>query len=222
MRAIIVGSGRVGAALAKDLDRLGHQVRIIDRNRDAFARIGADFSGRRVEGVAFDRETLERAGIKKADAFAACTSSDNANLLAARVARDVYRVPVVVARLYDPDRQTLYERMGIQTVCTSLWGAEQMVSLICHPEWDVVASLGNGEVQIVQVRVSVELQGLTVARVSEDKALVVVGVMRGTRATLASADLILEAGDLMFLAVDVNERDGIWERVRGNSGGAEA
>jgi trk system potassium uptake protein len=222
MKIIIVGSGRVGAVLARDLDRLGHQVWIIDRDRDAFARIGANFSGRRVEGVAFDRETLERAGIDKADAFAACTSSDNANLLAARIARDVYQVPVVVARLYDPDQQTLYERMGIQTVCTSLWGAEQMVSLICHPEWDVVASVGNGDVQIVQVRVGEDLAGYSAARLSKDEAVVVVGVMRGTRTMLASADLVLEVGDLLFLAVDVNERDQIWKRVHGDSPEAEA
>ena len=213
MKIIVVGIGRVGAVLAIDLCKRGYEVCAIDKNRDAFLRLGSEFHGRMVEGVAFDRDTLERAGIKSADALAACTSSDTANLITARVARDVYHVPVVVARLYDPHQQILYQRMGIQTVCTSLWGAEQMVSLICHPEWDVIASLGNGEVQVVQVPVEADLVGLSVAQVSRDKAVVVLGVMRGARTVLAVPELVLEPADLLFLAVDVEEREGIWERV---------
>ena len=213
MKAIVVGCGRLGAEVALALCQRGHAVCVVDQDPRTFDRLGAGFRGRIVEGVGFDREVLVRAGIKKADALAACTPSDNTNLLIARVARDLYRVPTVIARLYDPKRQAMYEHLSIHTVCTSLWGAEQMVQRICYPSWDVVGTLGNGEVQVVALPVTVGLAGKSVQAVTGGKALVAVGLTRAGRTALPGADQLLEQGDILYVGVDTAARDSVLARL---------
>jgi Trk K+ transport system NAD-binding subunit len=115
-----MGCGRVGSGLANDLEAAGHSVSIIDQNQEAFRRLGADFKGQTIAGVGFDRDILLEAGIEKADAFAAVSNGDNSNILAARVARETYGVEKVVARIYDPARAEIYQRLGIPTVATVL------------------------------------------------------------------------------------------------------
>lgn len=122
-----MGCGRVGSTLAQSLEQQGHDVTVIDRDRTAFRRLGPDFEGRRITGVGFDRDTLVKAGIEHAYAFAAVSSGDNSNILAARVARETYGVANVVARIYDPGRAELYQRLGIPTVGTVRWTADRML-----------------------------------------------------------------------------------------------
>ena len=122
-----MGCGRVGAMLASHLDSAGHSVAVIDANPDAFRRLDPEFSGRRVTGVGFDRDSLTQAGIEDAYAFAAVSSGDNSNIIAARVAREVFGVEHVVARIYDPRRAEVFQRLGITTVATVLWTADQIV-----------------------------------------------------------------------------------------------
>lgn len=122
-----MGCGRVGATLAQSLEQQGHDVAVIDQNRASFRRLGPDFEGRRVHGVGFDRDTLVKAGIDNAYAFAAVSSGDNSNILAARVARETYGVANVVARIYDPGRAELYQRLGIPTVATVRWTADRVI-----------------------------------------------------------------------------------------------
>lgn len=122
-----MGCGRVGATLAQSLEQQGHDVAVIDRDRTAFRRLGPDFEGRRVTGVGFDRDTLVKAGIEHAYAFAAVSSGDNSNILAARVARETYGIVNVVARIYDPGRAELYQRLGVPTVGTVRWTADRML-----------------------------------------------------------------------------------------------
>lgn len=122
-----MGCGRVGSGLAIELESAGHSVSIIDQSREAFRRLGADFAGRTVVGVGFDKEILLEAGIEKADAFAAVSNGDNSNILAARVARETYGVANVVARIYDPARAEIYQRLGIPTVATVLWTTDQIM-----------------------------------------------------------------------------------------------
>lgn len=126
MHIVILGCGRVGSLLADKLDEAGHSVAIVDQDPRAFRRLRAQFSGDTVTGVGFDRETLEKAGIERAHAFAAVSSGDNTNILAARVARETYGVEHVVARIYDPRRAQVYQRLGIPTVATVSWTAEQI------------------------------------------------------------------------------------------------
>src|SRR6478609_58698 len=122
-----MGCGRVGSSVADGLCRLGHDVAVIDSDSKAFNRLGPDFAGQRVLGLGFDREVLLRAGIEEADAFAAVSSGDNSNIISARLAREIFRVPRVVARIYDAKRAEVYERLGIPTVATVRWTADRMM-----------------------------------------------------------------------------------------------
>src|SRR5580765_1764586 len=124
---VIMGCGRVGSSLAHSLENQGHDVAIIDQEESAFRRLGSSFEGRRVTGVGFDRDTLHEAGIADAYAFAAVSSGDNSNILAARVARETFGVEHVVARIYDPGRAEVYQRLGIPTVATVKWTSDQML-----------------------------------------------------------------------------------------------
>jgi trk system potassium uptake protein TrkA len=125
-----MGCGRVGAAAATALEERGHTVAVVDQNPAAFRRLPASFAGQRVTGVGFDREILRQAGIADAYGFAAVSSGDNSNVLAARVVRESFGVDNVVARIYDPDRAELYQRLGIATVATVPWAADQVLRRI--------------------------------------------------------------------------------------------
>lgn len=122
-----MGCGRVGATLAQSLESRGHSVAVIDQNPEAFRRLEAHFSGKRVTGLGFDRETLVQAGVEDAYAFAAVSDGDNSNILAARVVRETYGVTNVVARIYDPHRAEIYQRLGIPTVATVRWTSDQVL-----------------------------------------------------------------------------------------------
>ena len=121
MHVVIVGCGRVGSSLARELVALGHTVAVIDRKPEAFVRLGDDFKGQKITGIGFDHDTLISAGIEHADALAAVTNGDNSNILVARVAREKFSIERVVARIYDPKRAAIYERVGIATVATVKW-----------------------------------------------------------------------------------------------------
>jgi len=125
VHVVIVGCGRVGSTLALGLVGAGHTVAVVDRKPDAFVRLGDDFKGSKVAGIGFDRDVLEAAGIQQASAVAAVTNGDNSNILIARVAREKFGIENVVARIYDPKRAEIYERLGISTVATVKWTADR-------------------------------------------------------------------------------------------------
>ena len=149
MKVIIVGCGRVGAYTAASLARLGHEVVVIDKDPDAFHLLPRGFSGRTIEGYAFERPILEDAGISEADALVAATSGDNTNAVVARVAKEVYRVPDVVSRIYDPQRAEIYRRYGIQTFAPTAWSAGRIIEFIVSGDIERENSFGNGEVQMI-------------------------------------------------------------------------
>jgi trk system potassium uptake protein TrkA len=130
MKIIILGCGRVGIYLAQALDQAGHQVTIVDRNRDSFARLGVNYGGKMVLGTGIDEDVLKKAGIEKADAFIAVTNGDNTNAMAAQIAQQIFHVPHVVARLYDPVREETYRLLGLETVCSTVMGAERIREMI--------------------------------------------------------------------------------------------
>ncbi len=130
MKIIILGCGRVGTYLAQSLDKDGHHVTVIDRNTDQFAKLGADFGGQMVVGTGIDEDVLKKAGIEKADAFVAVTNGDNTNAMAAQIAQHVFKVPHVVARMYDPVREETYHLLGLNTVCSTVMGADKIREMV--------------------------------------------------------------------------------------------
>ena len=140
-----MGCGRVGSTLARSLEDRNHTVSVIDSEPDAFRRLGPSFNGDKVTGFGFDQEVLEKAGIRRADAFAAVSSGDNSNIIAARVARETFGIEQVVARIYDPRRADIYERLNIPTVATTKWDVKQIQLMLFHDRNELRESLGGGD-----------------------------------------------------------------------------
>jgi trk system potassium uptake protein TrkA len=148
---VIMGCGRVGSSLAQNLARLDHSVAVIDQDAHAFRRLGEEFPGRAIQGIGFDRDTLISAGIEHAAAFAAVSSGDNSNIIAARVARETFAVQKVVARIYDPKRAEVYERLGIPTVATVPWTANRLLKALLGETTAEAWRDPSGAVALVQV-----------------------------------------------------------------------
>jgi trk system potassium uptake protein TrkA len=201
MKVIVVGCGRMGAELALALAREGRQVTVVDRDRRAFERLGAGFAGATVEGVGFDRDVLLRAGVEHSDALAALTSGDNANIVTARIARTIFRVPKVVARVYDPRRAEVYARLGLQTVSTTAWGASRVQQLLVHAELNVIRSIGTGELSIVEHEVPSHWVGRDVGSVSVPGAISVTAILRRQAALLPARETVFQQGDQAVIAV---------------------
>jgi trk system potassium uptake protein len=201
MRVIIMGCGRVGEQLAMLMSEEGHDVAVIDYDASALARLGPDFKGRRVRGVGFDREVLLRAGIEEADGFAAMSSSDNANVVAARIARTIFHVPRVVARLFEPERAEIYKRLGLVTISSTTWGAERTRELLTHAELDAVRSFGTGEVQLLEIEVPARLVGHTVRDLSVPGEMTVIALTRGGKALVPVSGTTFRTGDVIHMVV---------------------
>lgn len=198
MHVVIGGFGRVGRYLAHMLEEDGHSVAIIDRNQAAFDEYGEDLKGRKITGEVFDRETLLRAGIEHADAFAAVTSGDNSNVVAARVARERFGVPTVVARIFDPRRAVIYQRFGIPTISSVQWSVGRLFQLIVKPDLRAERVFGGGEVVVVEAKVPGRFVGQPVASLAKDGAYSVTTLVRNGEAVLP-ASLMLEATDRLYL-----------------------
>jgi trk system potassium uptake protein TrkA len=200
VHVVIAGCGRVGSELATNLDRLGHSVVIIDKKQTAFERLKQDV-GRRIVGFAFDREVLEEAGIREAEAFAAVTSGDNSNILSARVAKEHFRVPHVVARIYDPRRAQIYQRLGIQTVATVRWTTDQILRSLLPDEVPVEYTVDNGEVVVTAVPTPSEVIGKNSTAIDLEGQRRVVAVSRFGVPRVPDKDLTLQDGDILHVAV---------------------
>ncbi|HEY7668045.1 MAG TPA: TrkA family potassium uptake protein [Actinomycetota bacterium] len=206
MRVIIMGCGRVGAELTVNLCEDGHDVAIIDKRREAFDRIPPGFAAKTFVGLGFDRDILEEAGIKDADAFVAVSSGDNSNIVSARVALEHYHVPKVVARIYDPRRAEIYERLNIPTVATVRWGVKQIELMLFHDREEVRESLGGGDLVRLRVPIPPHLVGKPVSSLDIPGKLLVAGVSRGGGGFIPLDDSVMQAGD--FLAV-IMAKDGM-------------
>jgi len=197
-----MGCGRVGSTLAVDLEKSGHTVAVIDQNREAFRRLGANFNGRTVAGVGFDRDTLLEAGIEKADAFAAVSNGDNSNILAARVARENFGVKNVVARIYDPGRAEIYQRLGIPTVATVLWTTDQIMRRLppdgTKSEWRDA----TGTVLLVEVSLHKDWYGESILLIEKNTNARVAFLTRLGEALLPDEHTVLQEGDLVHLLVN--------------------
>lgn len=198
MNFIIVGCGRVGAELCYHLFSSGHQVVVVDINKESFNRLHPDFRGRTLEGEGLAEGVLERAGIRDADGLAAVTNSDTLNAVVAYAARTTYNVPNVVARNYDPNLRTVIEAFGLQTVGSTSWGAQRVEELMMNPTQRVVYSAGNGEVEVYEVQIPEEWNGRTLGELLKQlEQCYPVALSRAGRSTLPDAGTELQTGDLL-------------------------
>ena len=197
---VIMGCGRVGSSLALSLESQGHDVAVIDQEESAFRRLGSTFEGRRVTGVGFDRDTLAEAGISDAYAFAAVSRGDNSNILAARVARETFGVEHVVARIYDPGRAEVYQRLGIPTVATVKWTSDQMLRRLL-PQGHVPELVDpSGKVVIAEVTVNPGWVGRLVSELESVTGTRAAYVTRLGSGILPTSETVFQEGDLLHVA----------------------
>jgi len=201
VHVVVVGCGRVGSALALSLTGNGHSVAVVDRRPDAFGRLGASFAGTTVTGIGFDRDRLVEAGIERADALAAVTSGDNSNVLVARVARENFRVERVVARIYDPRRAAIYQRLGIPTIATVAWTTERVLRRLLPDEPAVEWVDSSARVMVVERLVPAPWAGHAVDGLDAPGRFRVVAVTRIGVGQVPSPGLVLQEGDAVHLAV---------------------
>jgi trk system potassium uptake protein TrkA len=217
VHVVIVGCGRVGSELAVSLDGSGHSVAIIDRNPASFRkRLPEQWGGSAVVGSGFDRDHLEAAGVQRADALVAVTSGDNTNILAARIARETYDVAYVVARIYDPRRAVIYQRLGIPTVATVSWTTEQIRNKLfpdqVSPNWIDP----TGSVVLVERPLPPDWAGRKLADLEETGKFEVVALTRDGEVQLAAAGLLGQEGDVVHLMARKDALDALDASLRGS------
>jgi len=219
MKIIIMGCGRVGEQVARLMVNEGHEVTVIDFDPSALARLGPGFKGRTVKGIGFDRNVLIEAGIKGADAFAATSASDNANIVAARIARNVFHVPRVVARLYDPRRAEIYRRLGMLTISSTTWGAERIREMLTHSELDPVMTFGSGEVSLVAFEAPPQLAGRSVKNLAVPGEISVAAITRHNQAFIPYSGSEFREGDLIYVLVLASAMDRLKDLLGLGEGG---
>jgi trk system potassium uptake protein TrkA len=203
MRVVIVGCGRVGSELANALSAERHEVVIIDRNPLSFGRLSREFSGRMLTGVGFDRDILQKADIEGTEALAATTDSDNVNIVVAVTAKETFKVPHVVARIYDPQAAQLYRREGIPTVSPTQWAANTMKTMIANPRLATLATCGSGEVEFLKVEVPKSLAGRIIRDLTLPGEAQVGALVRRGQGMIPTLETRLEAGDVLHMAAAV-------------------
>ena len=201
MNFIVVGCGRVGAELCYRLFRGGHQVVVVDSNKEAFNRLHPDFRGRTLEGEGLAENVLERAGIREAHGLAAVTNSDTLNAVVAHTAREFYHVPIIVARNYDPNLRVLIEAFGLQTVSSTYWGAQRVEELLLNPSLKMIYSAGNGEVEVYEVLIPELWNNHKLGELLNPlKQCYPVALSRAGRSSLPDAQAELQTGDVLSVS----------------------
>lgn len=201
MRVVVMGCGRVGAALSTELDASGYEVVVLDRSSEAFDRLPDGFTGRTVTGVGFDRAVLEEAGLRGAAAFAAVSSGDNSNIIAARVARESFGVERVIARIYDAGRAEVYERLGIPTVATVPWATGRLVRYITEGTSPVVWRDQTDSVSLVALDAPENWVGAPVDAMATAAGGRAVSVTRFGECLLPGPDTLVQSADVIHLAL---------------------
>lgn len=212
---VIMGCGRVGAALALALENYGHSVAVIDQNSESFRRLPSEFEGKKVTGLGFDRETLERADITNAYAFAAVSDGDNSNVLAARVAREQYGVENVVARIYDPKRAEIFQRLGITTVATVKWTADQVIRRLLPLGASDFFIDDEGLIQLFHTTFHRSWVGQSIAEIDRRTQSRVAYISRFGQTMLVKPQTLLQAEDNVFLLVESQNTENV-ERTLNN------
>ena len=210
MHIVIAGCGRVGSDLANRLATTGHDVSIIDSNAHELEALGSTFNGSTHVGVAYDVDVLREAGIEKAEVFVAVTDSDNANLMAAEVAKEVFHVPRTLARLDDPAREQAYRTLDVDYVAASRLVTNLVFESIVDQEFKFHLTFAEGDIEIVEMTISEDSNGLTVEELEVDAGLRVAAVRRGRKTFIPATESALEAGDLVVAAI----KSGVRSKVK--------
>jgi trk system potassium uptake protein TrkA len=205
VHVVVVGCGRVGSSLAASLTGAGHSVAVLDRRPEAFARLGPEFTGKTIAGIGFDRDRLREAGIEQAGAVAAVTSGDNSNILIARVARETFGVERVVARIYDPRRAMIYQRLGIPTVATVAWTTERVLRRILPDDQGVEWIDPSAKIVLVERVVAAAWAGHEIEELEVPGSTRVVAISRYGTATVPKARAIVQEDDVVHIAVSGDE-----------------
>ena len=213
MHIVVMGCGRVGSSLARRLQRQGHSVSVIDQDGEAFRRLGPEFTGKQVQGMGFDRSTLAEAGIAEAGAFAAVSSGDNSNILAARVAREQFGIDHVVARIYDPKRAEVYERLGIPTVATVPWTVDRFMRVLLEDEPTELWRSPTGDVVLMQIPVHNGWVGLRLTDLEAATGARTAYLTRFGASVMPVPDTVVQAGDQIVVLAAAARSNTVSERA---------
>ena len=201
MNVIVVGVGFLGSGLAERLSRQGFEVTVVDRDRAALDALSPSFTSKKVCGVGFDRSVLEEAGIMRTSALVSCMGSDEANIVVAHVARSMFRVPRVIARLHDLSKAETYRRLDIQTISPNDWGISRICELLTYQQLDGVYDIGSGDVRLVRADIPALLDGSTVRELTAIGEVQIVGISRNNETFIPTQGTVLADGDIIYAAV---------------------
>ncbi len=207
MKAMVIGCGRLGSALALELFRKGNDVTVIDKDPNSFYALGSEFNGNTVTGTGFDRDVLEQAGIQYQDAVICSTSSDEVNALAGRIAKDIYMVPHVVARLYDPMKAKIFETLGIRTISTTGYGVDRAMELLSYGKLNSFVMLGEkGDVELVRVVATPSSEGLTANELSNGQDFRLIALVRGRESLIPDDTERIRTDDILYFSVSTKAK----------------
>ena len=219
MHVVVIGCGRVGSELAAALELAGHSVAIVDKNARAFRRLTPDFKGTQVVGFGFDRDDLAKANIDGAGAFASVTNGDNSNILCARIARETYGIERVVARIYDPRRALIYQRLGIPTVATVAWTTDQVLRRLLPAETLHDWVDATGKVGLVERPIPSKAIGKKLAKLNWPGRFWLTAVTRFGKAEVVTSDLVGQEGDVLVFVSAMDALDELQAHI--DSGGGD-
>ena len=202
MKVVVVGCGKFGVRVSEYLSRQNHDVTVVDSDRETFHSLSEEFTGRKVCGVGYDKDVMNEAGFAMADVVISCASSDSLNAVIASIAKNIYHVPTVIARMYDPTRARMFESMGIYTVSITRLGVDNIMEYLeDNRSWRVIRKLGNDDVLLLKVRVSETLEGMRLSELSVEGKMNPVALERKGQSLLPEADTCCEYHDMLYLAV---------------------
>jgi trk system potassium uptake protein TrkA len=219
LHVVVVGCGRVGSELAGALELADHTVAVVDKNARAFRRLPSDFKGRTVVGFGFDRDHLDQAGINEAAAFASVTSGDNSNILCARIARETYGIERVVARIYDPRRALIYQRLGIPTVATVAWTTDQVLRRMLPGEVSNDWVDPTGQIGLIERQIPAKAVGKKLALLNQPGHFWLTAVTRFGKAQIVTADMVGQEGDVLVFVAEILATDELQSHIE--SGGED-
>nr|WP_319488535.1 TrkA family potassium uptake protein [uncultured Caproiciproducens sp.] len=204
MYIIVAGCGRLGSSLAYDLSNLGHDVCIIDRDKEKLSVLGSGFNGQRVNGIEFDSDNLKKCGIEQANSLLAVTSDDNINITLSLIANKIYHVPQVIARVNDPNRKYIYETLNIEIISPVQLGAELLINRLDVKKCDLISKLDENY-DIIELLINRKIS-ITVAEIEQKFSCVISGIRRSENIILPQRDTLLQIGDRLICTIHKNDK----------------